>query len=134
MLQGKRVGIDATTLEGNAAIRLIVHRNTGESHGQFLIGLAKAYGIATPTRKDLAQLDRKRKKSTSTKDWKSATDEDARIAKMKDGRTLWPTMRNMPSTWRRARWWPLPCKPPTRAIQRPSKRHFPRSREVVPVV
>jgi hypothetical protein len=32
-------------------------------------------------------LDRKRKKRTSNKEWKSPTDADARIAKMKDGRT-----------------------------------------------
>src|SRR5207248_11573174 len=50
-------------------------------------GLAKASGIATPTREDLARLDRKRKKRTSNKEWKSPADEDARIAKMKDGRT-----------------------------------------------
>ena len=43
--------------------------------------------MATPTREDLARLDRKRKKRTSNKEWKSPADEDARIAKMKDGRT-----------------------------------------------
>jgi transposase len=35
----------------------------------------------------LVRLDRKRKKRTSNKDWKSPVDRDARIAKMKDGRT-----------------------------------------------
>jgi len=59
----------------------------GESYEEFLRGLAKASGIATPTREDLARLDRKRKKRTSNKEWKSPADEDARIAKMKDGRT-----------------------------------------------
>ncbi len=54
---------------------------------EFLTGLAKASGIETPTREDLARLDRKRKKRTSNKEWKSPVDEDARIAKMKDGRT-----------------------------------------------
>jgi len=49
--------------------------------------LAKVSGIATPTREDLAGLDRKRKKRTSNKEWKSPADGDARIAKMKDGRT-----------------------------------------------
>ena len=49
--------------------------------------MAKASGIETPTREDLARLDRKRKKRTSNKEWKSATDEDARIAKMKNGST-----------------------------------------------
>jgi transposase len=101
LLQGKRIGIDATTLEANAgvpsdrssllgwnaAMRSIVRRDTGASYNEFLTGLAKASGIATPTREDLARLDRKRKKRTSNKEWKSPIDEDARVAKMKDGST-----------------------------------------------
>ena len=87
LLKGQRIAIDATTLEANAAMRSIVRRDTGESYEEFLRGLAKASGIETPTREDLARLDRKRKKRTSNKEWKSPADEDARIAKMKDGRT-----------------------------------------------
>lgn len=88
LLKGKRIGIDATTLEANAAMRSIVRRDTGQSYEEFLRGLAQASGIKTPTREDLARLDRKRKKKrTSNKEWKSPHDEDARIAKMKDGRT-----------------------------------------------
>jgi transposase len=68
-------------------MRSIVRRDTGASYEEFLRELAKASGIATPTREDLARLDRKRKKRTSNKEWKSPADEDARIAKMKDGRT-----------------------------------------------
>jgi len=87
LIVGKRVAIDATTLEANAAMRSIVRRDTGASYEEFLTGLAKASGIETPTREDLARLDRKRKKRTSNKEWKSPVDEDARVAKMKDGRT-----------------------------------------------
>ena len=87
LLEGKRIGIDATTLEANAAMRSIVRRDTGASYNEFLTGLAKASGIETPTREDLARLDRKRKKRTSNKEWKSPIDEDARVAKMKDGST-----------------------------------------------
>src|SRR6266436_8151443 len=87
LLKGQRIAIDATTLEANAAMRSIVRRDTGESYEEFLRGLAKASGIETPTREDLARLDRKRKKRTSNKEWKSPADGDARIAKMKDGRT-----------------------------------------------
>jgi transposase len=87
LLEGKRIGIDATTLEASAAMRSIVRRDTGESYEEFLTGLAKASGIETPTREDLARLDRKRKKRTSNKEWKSPTDQDARVAKMKDGST-----------------------------------------------
>jgi transposase len=87
LLKGQRIAIDATTLEANAAMRSIVRRDTGESYEEFLCGLAKASGLETPTREDLARLDRKRKKRMSNKEWKSPADEDARIAKMKDGRT-----------------------------------------------
>src|SRR6202162_1013388 len=87
LLQGKRIAIDAPTLEANAAMRSIVRRDTGESYEEFLRALAKASGIATPTREDLARLDRKRKKRMSNQEWKSPADEDARITKMKDGRT-----------------------------------------------
>src|SRR3974377_1597797 len=85
--QGQRIAIDATTLEANAAMRSIVRRDTGESYEEFLRGLAKASGIEPPSREDLARLDRKRKKRTSNKDWKSPAEEDARIANMKEGRT-----------------------------------------------
>ena len=87
LLAGKRIGIDATTLEASAAMRSIVRRDSGESYEEFLTGLAKASGIETPSREDLARLDRKRKKRTSNKEWKSPTDQDARVAKMKDGST-----------------------------------------------
>src|SRR5256886_5241989 len=87
LLKGQRIAIDATTLEANAAMRSIVRRDTGASYEEFLRGLAKASGIETPTREDLSRLDRKRKKRTSNKEWKSPADGDARIAKMKGGRT-----------------------------------------------
>jgi transposase len=87
LLKGKTVAIDATTLEANAAMRSIVRRDTGESYQAFLTRLAEASGIKTPTREALARLDRKRKKKTSNKDWASPADPDAKVTKMKDGRT-----------------------------------------------
>jgi transposase len=87
LLRGKTLGIDATTLEANAALRSIVRRETGESYEEFLVGLAKASGIVTPTREDLARLDRKRAKKGSNQEWKNPYDPDAKITKMKDGRT-----------------------------------------------
>jgi transposase len=87
LLKGRTVAIDATTLEANAAMRSIVRRDTGESYREFLTRLATASGIKTPTRETLARLDRRRKKRTSNKDWENPSDPDARITKMKDGRT-----------------------------------------------
>ena len=85
--KGKIVGVDATNLEANAAMRSIVRRDTGQGYEGFLKELAKKSGIETPTREDLARLDRKRKKKGSNQEWQSATDPDARLAKMKDGST-----------------------------------------------
>jgi transposase len=87
LLKGKTVGIDATTLEANAAMRSIVRRDNGASYEEFLTELATQSGIETPSREDLARLDRKRKKRTSNEEWVSPSDPDARVAKMKDGTT-----------------------------------------------
>ena len=87
LLKGKTLGVDATTLEANAALRSIVRRDTGESYEQFLRRLAQASGIETPTREDLTRLDRNRAGKGSNRDWQHPHDPDARITKMKDGRT-----------------------------------------------
>jgi transposase len=87
LVKGKRVGIDGTTLEANAAMRSIVRRDNGASYDEFLTGLAKESGIATPTREDLARLDRKRKKKGANQEWINPHDADARITRMKDGST-----------------------------------------------
>jgi len=87
LVKGQTIAIDATTLEANAALRHIVRRDTGESYQEFLTTLAQASGIETPTRAELARLDRKRKKKGSNKEWTSPADQDAKITKMKDGRT-----------------------------------------------
>src|SRR5262250_1171926 len=87
LLKGKTVGIDATTLEANAAMRSIVRRDTGEGYEEFLRRLAQESGIATPTREDLAKLDRKRAQKGSNDEWVNPHDPEAEITKMKDGRT-----------------------------------------------
>lgn len=87
LLKGKTIGIDGTTLEANAAMRSIVRRDSGETYQEFLTRLAKSSGIRTPTRQALARLDRRRKKKGANAEWASPADPDARITKMKDGRT-----------------------------------------------
>jgi len=87
LVRGKTLGVDATTLEANAAMRSIVRRASGETYQQYLTELAKAAGVETPTREQLARMDRKRKKKTSNDDWSNPNDPDAEITKMKDGRT-----------------------------------------------
>jgi transposase len=87
LINGRTLGVDATTLEANAALRSIVRRDTNESYESFLKDLAQASGIATPSRMDLARIDRKRAKKGSNKEWVHPHDPEAQITKMKDGRT-----------------------------------------------
>jgi transposase len=87
LIKGKTIGVDATTLEANAAMRSIVRRDDGRTYQTFLEDLAKSSGVDTPTREDLARVDRKRKKKGSNDDWFNPNDPDAKITKMKDGRT-----------------------------------------------
>ena len=88
LVKGERIGVDASTMEANAALRNIVRREDGEGYREMLVRLARESGIETPTADDLVRLDRNRKgKKLSNEEWKSASDEDARVARMKDGTT-----------------------------------------------
>jgi transposase len=88
LLAGKTVAVDSTMLEANAAMKAIVRKDTGEDWQAYLKRLAEAAGIHNPTAEDLVRFDKKREdKKVSNDDWKSPTDPDSRIAKMKDGTT-----------------------------------------------
>jgi hypothetical protein len=88
LIKGERIGIDASTMEANAAMRGIRRRDSGETYRDMLTRMAEASGIATPTAAELKQLDRKRKgKRLSNAEWASPTDPAARITRMQDGRT-----------------------------------------------
>src|SRR6059058_4895454 len=88
LIKGERIGVDASTLEANAALRAIVRRDNGEGYREMLTRMAQESGIETPTAEDLIRLDRQRRgKTLSNEAWVSATDPDARIARMKDGTT-----------------------------------------------
>jgi transposase len=87
LISGQTISIDATTLEANAALKNIVRREDNQTYHDYLKGLAQATGDENPTREQLARLDRKRKKKGSNEQWMSPADPDARITKMKDGRT-----------------------------------------------
>ena len=88
LVKGERIGVDASTMEANAALRSIVRRDSGEGYREMLERLAAQSGIETPTAEDLVRLDRARKgKKLSNEDWVSKSDPEAKIAKMKDGTT-----------------------------------------------
>jgi transposase len=86
-IRGERIGVDASTVEADAAPRTIVRREGGETHRDMLRRMAAESGVETPTADDLIRLDRGREgKTLSNAEWESPTDPDARIARMKDGR------------------------------------------------
>jgi len=97
LLQGKSVAVDSTTLEANAAMKSIVRRDTGDDWKQYVTQLMREEGALDedddgneqpPTDDALRQFDKTRKnKKVSNEDWVSPTDEDSRIARMKDGTT-----------------------------------------------
>jgi transposase len=87
MLKGKTIGIDATTLEANAAMRSIVRRDTGESYLEYLRRLATETGIDAADDGAVRRMDRKRKKKTSNEEWVNPHDRDAEVTKMKNGAT-----------------------------------------------
>jgi len=88
LLKGKTLGVDATTLEANAAMKTIVRKADGKDWRNYLRTLAQAEGIEDPSADDLRRIDRGRKdKKVSNETWESPVDGDARIARMKDGTT-----------------------------------------------
>jgi transposase len=88
LIKGERIGVDGSTMAANAAMRSIRRRDTGDSYREMLRRMAEESGVETPTAAELQQFDRTRKgKRTSNAEWASATDPDAKIARMKDGRT-----------------------------------------------
>lgn len=88
LIKAERIGVDGSTVEANAALRMIVRRDTGETYREMLTRMAKESGIEVPTADDLVRLDRKRKgKKLSSTDWESAADPDAKVARIKKGST-----------------------------------------------
>src|SRR5438874_12391057 len=88
LVKGKRIGVDASTMEASAALRTIVRRDDGRTYREMLTQMAQKSGIDTPSADDLVRLDRARKgKKLSNEEWTSKTDPEAKIAKLKDGRT-----------------------------------------------
>jgi transposase len=87
MLKGKTIGIDATTLEANAAMRSMVRRDTGESYMEYLRRLATQTGIDSTDDAAVRRMDRKRKKKTPNDEWVNPHDRDAEVTKMKNGAT-----------------------------------------------
>jgi len=87
-LKGKVLGLDATTVEANAALRELVRKDTGERYYAYVKRLAEEAGEPSQKFDDLVRFDRKRKgKKLSNEEWEHPHDPDARVGRDKHGAT-----------------------------------------------
>ncbi|MFC1895537.1 transposase [Thermodesulfobacteriota bacterium] len=90
LFRGKKIGVDATTLESNAGMRALTHNISGKSHREYVKGLMAEDPDEPdyPSPDDISRFDRRRKgKKLSNKHWINPHNQDAKITRMKDGRT-----------------------------------------------
>jgi len=87
LLSGKNLGVDATTLEANAALKAIVRRDHSASYDEYVAQRMANEGVEEPTPAQRQRWDRRRKKRVSNREWVNPHDPEARIPKLKDGRT-----------------------------------------------
>ena len=97
LIKGERIGVDASTMDANAALWNIVRRDNGEGYREMLERLARESGVETPTAENLARLERKRKgKKLSNTDWVSKSDPEARWWRPSCTRPMRATPRRFP--------------------------------------
>ena len=87
LLRGKTIGIVATTLEADAAMKSIVRRDTDETYTEYLKRLAESNGLEATDEAALRRMDRRRKKKGSNEEWVNPHDPEAEITRLKNGRT-----------------------------------------------
>jgi len=79
LLKGKNVGIDASVIEANAALKSLVNRNTKEAYWEYVRRLASENGIDPKNAEAVRQFDRKRPKKMSNEEWVNPFEPDAKI-------------------------------------------------------
>jgi transposase len=87
LLKGKNVGIDASVIEANAALKSLINRNTEEAYWEYVRRLASENGIDPKNADAVRQFDRKRPKKMSNEEWVNPHDPDAKIGPTKAGAT-----------------------------------------------
>ena len=87
LLKGKNVGIDASVIQANAALKSLINRNTEEAYWEYVRRLASENGIDPKNADAVRQFDRKRPKKMSNEEWVNPHDPDAKIGQTKAGAT-----------------------------------------------
>lgn len=86
LISAYAAGVDSTTIEANASLKRLARKDSGASYLDYVKGLMRDAGEEPVDTAAVARFDRKRKK-LSNRHWRSTTDPDSRITKMKDGTT-----------------------------------------------
>jgi transposase len=85
LLKGQNVGIDASVIEANAALKSLINRDTEEAYWDYVRRLASENGVNPQDSEAVRQFDRKRPKKMSNDDWQNPHDPDAKIGPTKAG-------------------------------------------------
>ena len=87
LLKGKNVGIDASVIQANAALKSLINRNTEEAYWEYVRRLASENGIDPKNAEAVRRFDRQRPKKMSNEEWVNPHDPDAKIGPTKAGAT-----------------------------------------------
>jgi transposase len=88
LLRGKQLGMDASVMEANAALRSLVNRLTGEEYAAYVRALAEAEGIDPTDEAAVRRFDKNRPgRRTSNDEWQNPHDPDAKVGRTKRGST-----------------------------------------------
>ena len=86
LFRGRHLGIDSSTMEANASLRTLVHRNTEQAYWEYVKELASEEGIDPEDEGAVRRFDKKRPgRRTSNEEWKNPHDPQAKVGRTKDG-------------------------------------------------
>jgi hypothetical protein len=85
LLKGRNVGLDASVIEANAALKSLVNRDTQEAYWEYVRRLAGENGVNPKDSEAVRQFDRQRPKKMSNDDWENPHDPDAKLGPTKAG-------------------------------------------------
>jgi transposase len=85
LLKGRNVGLDASVIEANAALKSLVNRDTQEAYWEYVRRLAGENGVHPKDSEAVRPFDRQRPKKMSNDDWENPHDPDAKLGPTKAG-------------------------------------------------
>jgi transposase len=86
LVRGRALGMDSTTIDANASMDSLVHKELGCTYEEFIVAL-KQQDLPEATREEAKAADRDRRGKASNAEWTSPTDADARVMQHADKHT-----------------------------------------------